>query len=111
MSVSFNGFNKNTATFIAAEEIAGGMPVKMSGNGEVSVCAAGEKFIGIAIDCDGKYVSVQLSGAVTATYTGSVPEFGYTELAASDDGVQSGSGREYLVLSVDEAQGKVTFLM
>lgn len=111
MSVSFNGFNKNTATFIAAEEITGGTPVKMSGNGEVSVCAAGEEFIGIAIDCDGKYVSVQLSGAVTATYTGATPECGFADLAAADGGVQSGSGREYLVLSVDEAQSKVTFLM
>jgi len=111
MSVSFNGFNENTATFTVSEEIAAGTPVKMSGNGEVKACAAGDSFIGFAIDCDGKYASVQLSGTVTVAYTGSAPECGYATLAAADGGVQGGSGREYLVLSVDDTQSKVTFLM
>lgn len=111
MSVSFNGFNENVVTFKVAEEIAAGTPVKMSGSGEVAPCSAGEEFCGIAIECDGKYASVQLVGAVTAAYTGTAPECGYASLAAADGGVQGGSGREYLVLSVDEAQSKVTFLM
>ena len=112
MSVSFNGFNENTATFKANEEIAGGAPVKMSETDTVAACESGDKFCGFAIDCGGGYASVQLSGTVTAIYSGSAPEVGYVNLASDGEGVTvSDSGREYLVLAVDEAKKTVTFIM
>ena len=112
MSVSFNGFNENTATFKANEEIAGGMPVKMSESDTVTVCGNGDKFCGFAIDCGSGYASVQLSGTVTAVYSGSAPDVGYVNLASDGEGVTvSESGREYLVLAVDEAKKTVTFIM
>lgn len=111
MSVSFGGFNKNTATFRTEEEITALTAVKMDGSATVASCADGEEFIGFAIEGDGKYASVQLSGAVTAPFTGTVPECGFASLAASEGGVKAGSGREYLVLAVDENAGTVTFLM
>ena len=111
MSVSFGGFNSNTATFKTTEEIAAGTPVKITESATVAPCAQGDDFVGFVIDCDGKYASVQLSGTVTVPYTSSAPECGFTELAAAEGGVASGSGREYLVLAVDENAATVTFLM
>ena len=112
MSVSFNGFNENTATFKANEEITGGAPVKMSESDTVAACENGDKFCGFAIECSGGYASVQLSGTVTAAYSGTAPELGYTKLASDGEGVTaSENGREYLVFAVDEAKKTVTFLM
>lgn len=112
MSVSFNGFNENTATFRANEEIQSGAPVKMSESDTVAACASGEAFCGFAIECSGGYASVQLSGTVKANFSGTAPEVGYAKLVSDGDGVTvSDSGREYLVISVDESASTVTFLM
>lgn len=112
MSVSFSGFNENTATFKSNEEIIGGAPVRMSESNTVAPCEDGDKFCGFAIDCSGGYASVQLSGTVTALYSGTAPEVGYANLVSDGTGVKtSDSGREYLVLAVDEAKKTVTFIM
>lgn len=112
MSVSFNGFNENTATFKVNTEIAGGTPVKMIESDTVSACASGDKFCGFAINCGGGYAAVQLSGTVTVVYSGSAPEVGYVNLVSDGEGVTvSDGGREYLVVAVDEAKKTVTFIM
>ncbi len=111
MSVSFSGFNKNTATFRVTEDIAKNSPVKMSENNTVAVCNS-EAFCGIAQESDGGYAAVQLSGTVTMPYTGGAPEIGFSKLAGSGDKVTaSDNGREYLVVAVDETAQTVTFLM
>ncbi|MBO5230665.1 MAG: hypothetical protein J6B52_04540 [Clostridia bacterium] len=112
MSVSFGGFNSNTATFKTAADLENGCPVKISESNTVEACANGEAFCGIAAGSDNGYASVQLIGAVTAVYSGSAPAVGYSKLASDGAGVKaSDSGREYLVLAVDEAASTVTFLM
>ena len=112
MSVSFNGFNENTATFRANEEILNGVPVKMSGSDTVSAAVGGEAFCGIATECSGGYASVQLSGAVRMKISGASPEAGYVKLVSDGEGVSvSENGREYLVVSVDETASTVTFIM
>ncbi len=112
MSVSFSGFNENTATFKANEEIEGGAPVMIGESDTVTPCGNGDKFCGFAIECSGGYASVQLSGTVTAVYSGTAPELGYSALVSDGTGVKaSDSGREYLVFAVDEAKKTVTFLM
>lgn len=112
MSVSFGGFNENTATFKATENIEKNSAVKMSESNTVAVCSGGEAFIGIAVCCDGGYASVQLSGTVKAEYSGSAPALGYTKLAGDGDKVTaSDNGREYLVVAVDETANTVTFIM
>lgn len=112
MSVSFGGFNENTATFKVTENIAKNSAVKMSESNTVAACAGGEAFCGFVLECSGGYASVQLSGTVTAPYSGGAPEVGYTKLAGDGDKVTaSENGREYLVISVDETAQTVTFLM
>ncbi len=111
MAVSFGGFNENTATFRVSGEIENGMPVKMSESGTVEVCADGDTFCGFCRGSDSSYAAIQLSGAVRCTYSGSEPECGYVNLAASADGVMVGGEREYLVVEVDTDAKTVTFLM
>lgn len=112
MSVSFGGFNSNTATFKTAADLENGCPVKISESNTVAACADGDVFCGFVIDGEGGYASVQLSGAVTAAYTGAAPAVGYAKLASDGTGVKAAdSGREYLVLAVDETASTVTFLM
>lgn len=112
MSVSFGGFNSNTATFKTAADLENGCPVKISESNTVAACADGDVFCGFVIDGEGGYASVQLSGAVTAAYTGAAPAVGYEKLVSDGTGVKaSDGGREYLVLAVDETASTVTFLM
>ena len=112
MSVSFGGFNSNSATFKSAAELESGCSVKISESNTVAACANGEAFCGFAINGEGGYASVQLSGVVTAPYTGTAPAVGYEMLVSDGTGVKtSDDGREYLVISVDENAKTVTFLM
>lgn len=112
MLVSFGGFHNETATFKTSAEMEQGTPVTISANGAVAAATDGTAFCGIVDNCDGKYAAVQIYGEVTANYTGTAPSLGYTKLAASGVGVKySEAGREYLVISVDETAGTVTFLM
>lgn len=111
MSVSFGGFHNETATFKVTEEIAKGTPVKISDNATVAACADGDTFCGILANGDNAYAAVQIYGGVTAKYSGTAPELGYAALVAGADGVKAGGDREYLVISVDETAGTVTFLM
>ena len=111
MSVSFGGFHNETVTFKVNEEITNGAPVKIIENATVAPCEDGEVFCGILTNGDNAYAAVQIYGEVTAKFSGTAPELGYTALVAGADGVKAGDGREYLVVSVDEAAGTVTFLM
>ena len=112
MSVSFGGFNANTATFKTSADLENGCAVKISDSDTVAACSDGETFCGFVIDGEGGYASVQLSGAVTAAYTGAAPALGYSKLVCDGNGVKAAeSGREYLILSVDENASTVTFLM
>lgn len=111
MSVSFEGFGNNVATFKTEEEITTYTAVKMSASDTVEACSS-EAFCGIAYCGKGGYTAVQLSGTVTMPYTGTAPEVGYTALAGNGESViASESGREYLVVSVNETENTVTFIM
>ena len=111
MSVSFGGFHNETVTFKVNEEITNGAPVKIIENATVAPCEEGDAFCGIIASGDNSYASVQIYGAVTAKYSDTAPELGYTALVAGDKGVKAGGNREYLVVAVDEAAETVTFLM
>ena len=112
MSVSFNGFNRNTATFRITEDIEAGTAVKITESAQVEPCADGDVFCGFVENGEGGYAAEQLSGAVTAVYSGSTPETGYAKLVSDGNGVKaSESGREYLVVAVDETASTVTFIM
>ena len=112
MSISFEGIGQWCASF-ACEDVAEGMAVKLTDNGKVGKCGAGEDFCGVvaAMGRDGKACSVQMGGFVTLPYSGDeVPVLGICTLSADGEGgVQSAAGGwEYLAVCVDQIAKTVT---
>ncbi len=111
MNYSFNGIGDVTATFGAANgtAIAAGTPVKMSGNGEVTACAANDAFIGISCGSRGGHVAGQRAGTAEVAYTGNV-SVGSVQLKADGaGGVCPGTGRVCLVIAA--ADGKAVIML
>ena len=115
MKVSFEGIGQWTATFACGSEVAEEQVVKVSGNGEVSPCAAGDKFCGVTIVTarDGGACAVALGGMVRAAYSGESPAIGWNGLSADGNGgvKVDTAGREYLVVDVDPAGKMITFAL
>lgn len=102
MNVSFEEIGRLAVTF-AASDCEAGQVCKMSGNGTVAPCAAGEKFCGVVEGVRNHHAAVQVAGFANVSFSGSV-SLGYVNLCADGTGgVKAGEGREYLVVSVDEA--------
>ncbi len=108
MTVSFNGWKENAATFEAEDGLNPGDVVKVSGNGQVSACGAGEKFAGVVLSNRGGFAAVQLAGYAEVAYSGTAPTVGYQFLCADGNGGMKKAdseavtaGRELLVVSVD----------
>ena len=52
MSVAFDGFNRNTATFKITEDIEAGTAVKITESAQVEPCADGDAFCGFVENGD-----------------------------------------------------------
>ena len=102
MNVSFEEIGWMAVTF-ASIGCEAGQVCKVSETGTVAPCAAGEKFCGVVEGIRGDYAAVQMEGFAQVAISGSVG-LGYVNLCADGlGGVKAGTGREYLVVSVDEA--------
>lgn len=116
MKASFEGIGESIITFYNSEgsPAKAGAPVKMCGNGEVSACADGERFVGIAIACDADFAAVQTGGYAKLSYSGAAPAVGFALLASDGAGkVKSVStaGGEFLIVEVDTAEKTVGLML
>lgn len=112
MKFSSNGFMAESLTLNGDSSLNVGEIVKISDNNTVSSCTGSDSFCGIISHEKNGICAVQLHGAVTVPFTGTAPGVGYQKLCADGaKGVKSGSGREYLVLSVDNVKSTVTFVL
>mgnify|MGYP000913796035 FL=1 len=115
MTVSFEGIGEKIVTFYNSDtaSAAAGLPVKMSGNGQVCACAAGDRFIGVAAAADSSFAAVKNAGYVKLPYTGSAPAVGFAKLAAAGNGAvtDAETGGEYLVVDVDTAGETVGIIL
>ena len=113
MSVSFEEIGQTAATFQADSGVKVGQVCKITANGKVGPCAAGDDFCGVAVSKKGGYAAVAVRGFVTLNYTGTTaPTVGYCTLAADGKGgvaVPESGGRSLLVVSVEN--GTVTVLL
>lgn len=115
MNISYEGIGQWAATFACAGVKEGDL-VKISDNHTVSTCEDGDAFCGtvLSVSRDGQACSVALGGAVTVPYSGTTaPKAGWDNLVSDTaDGVKSDStGRKFLVLDVDTAGKRVTFVL
>ena len=104
MSVSFEAIHQQYVTFEAGATAAAGKPCKLTANGTVGACAAGDGFFGVISRVEGDVAGVVMGGYVELPYSGTTaPALGYSILAADGSGgVKSAeSGRAYLVCQVD----------
>ena len=114
MTTNFNGFNEKVLTFECDTEIGAGSPVKLSANGKVSVCSAGDRFVGICLGTRGGYASVLVEGYITLPYTGTAPTVNYVKLVADGNGavkVDASNGGEVVAVCVDTTEKTIGFIM
>ena len=83
--ISFEGIGEMVATFACAGEVTAGQVVKMTGNGTVGPCDAGDDFCGVALSAQEGYAAVQVAGLVTVV-TADELTVGWAVLAADGDG-------------------------
>lgn len=103
MKVSYEEIGHLGVTFTADSGEAGDV-CKVVGNGKVGPCADGDKFIGVMEGIRKGAAAVQMKGFAEVSYSGTDPALGYVNLAADGNGgVKTGSGREYLVVCVNES--------
>lgn len=114
--IDFYAVSQQHLTFLAEEGVVPGAFVKLSANGTVAPCTAGDKPIGICKANEGDCASVQLGGHCKAAYT--LPEsaqiaLGYQTFVCSDAKTlkPNASGREILVLSIDTAEKTADILL
>lgn len=100
MSISFEGVGQVCATFWG-ESLTEGHVVKITENGTVGPCAAGDA------------CAVQVSGFVTVGYSGDAPALGRVCLAADGNGgvKSAGDGVACLAADVDTTAKTVTILL
>ncbi len=115
MNVSFNGVGQVCATFLG-EKLAEGHVVKLTGNGTVGECAAGDAFCGVTTHCCGDACTVQVCGFATVRYSGSAPTVGWSALLADGSGGVKAAGtgetgRQMPVVDVDTTGKTVTILL
>ncbi|MDO4314845.1 MAG: hypothetical protein Q4C45_03645 [Oscillospiraceae bacterium] len=115
MTVSYEGIGQWAATFACGSVFEGQM-VKVSGNGKVGSCSAGERFCGqvLSVCRGGGACSVVLGGIVTVFYSGSTaPTVGWCGLVSDGTGgvLVDPDGHSYLVVEVDKTTGTVTFAL
>ena len=112
MSISFEGVGQVCATFLGGS-LTEGQVVKMTGNGTVGACEADDLFCGVALCCKDDACTVQVSGLVSVSYSGTAPTVGWTQLAADGKGgVKSASGgRTCLVADVNTTAKIMTIML
>ena len=112
MKVSFDGVGQICATFLGSG-LTDGQVVKMSGNGTVEACKAGDLFCGVAMCCKDDACSVQVGGFVTVGFSGTAPETGWCGLAADGEGgVKTAEGGiKCLVADVDSTASTMTIML
>ena len=114
MTTNFNGFNEKVLTFECDTEISAGTPVKITANGKVAACSAGDRFIGICVNTRGGYASVQVEGYVSSAYTGTAPTVNVTKLVSDGNGgvkADATNGGEVVAVCVDTTAKTIGFIM
>lgn len=103
MKVAFEEIGRVSVSF-AADSGQAGQVCKMAENGKVAPCEAGECFVGVMEGIRKGICGVQIHGFAEVGFTGGAPGVGFVKLAADGNGgvMVSDSGREHLVVRVDE---------
>lgn len=104
--VSFEDIGNVTATFAAGEGVRGGQVVKLTENGTVGPCQAGDAFCGVALEPRRGGCGVQVKGFVSVSCTGTLALSWASLSADGKGGVQAAdsaaAGVSALVVCAEE---------
>lgn len=110
--ITFDSIHETYVTFEAGQGLKNGQVCKVTGDGTVGVCSAGDEFCGVARHVRNGLAGVVLGGFCSVPYTGTTPTVGMTALCADGSGnVKAGGDKEYLVVQVDENEKTVGFFL
>lgn len=109
MNISYEGIGFLLVTFPDESAVEGNV-CRINQSGCAEDCMADELFCGVVHSVEKNMAAVQVEGFAKAQYSGSKPAMGYVKLAADGFGgvCVSNSGREYLIVQVDENKRTVT---
>ncbi len=113
MLISFDSIGQQCVTVKANGTPVARAVCKFSSNCAVEPCADGDAINGFVENIRGKYATVTVHGFITTGYSGTAPTVGYCALAGAEENkvkVLSGA-KEYLVVTVNESEKTVTFLL
>jgi len=99
--ISFEDIGNLMATFYIEEGVQGGQVVKMTGNGTVGPCSAGDLFCGVAGMPRAGIAGVQVGGFVSVPATMPLSVGMVSLVADGKGGVKTGDGITVLVAEVD----------
>lgn len=102
--ISFEGIGEMVATFACGENVTAGQVVKVSGDGKVDGCSAGERPCGVALSAEDGYAAVQLGGLASVSISGEGVTAGWCKLSADGTGgmkQDTSAGTDYLVARVE----------
>lgn len=113
MNHYFSGFNTKEITLNATEDVTEGIAVALSDSTTVDLPSAEASFCGICTAVRNGHASVVMEGHATVAYSGTAPSIGFCKLVCDGNGgvKLSDSGREYLVVDVDEAEKTIDIIM
>jgi hypothetical protein len=114
MDISLNGYNEQIATFECDANLAKGDLVKITQNLKVAKADTdNDMFCGKAISVRNGFASIQLSGYMEATYSGTI-SLGFKTVAVDSSGnvktVTTG-GNKILIVNVDTVNNKIGFIL
>jgi hypothetical protein len=88
MKVSFEGIGELLVTCYAESGTTRGIAVKMTGDGKVGPCSAGDRFCGVAVSvAEDSFAAVQMGGLAEFKYSGTKPAVGWVKLSAAGTAV------------------------
>ena len=114
MNLSYEFVGQQAVTFAAQSGVNAGTVCGICANDTVGKLSAGDAFCGYVLDVakDGA-ACVALHGYVQLPYSGDAPALGWSGLCADGSGgvKADDTGKSYLVIHVDTADGTVGFFL
>ena len=110
--ITFDSIHETFVTFGAGDGLQPGQVCKITENGTVGPCEAGDGICGVARSVRLGMAGVVMTGFVTRPYSGEVPTLGRVKLCADGKGgVKVGGDTAYTVVKVVEGAGLVGFFL
>lgn len=113
MAISMDGIGRVCVTMKCDTNMTAGAPCYIDSEYYVKACSEEDVFFGIVDKVDGGLASVVIRGVVTVPYSGNIPGYGPTPLAADGQGGigQYDDAKEYPILAIDRINHTVTILL